>query len=88
MTFEEWWGKRTVNEEYGLSVTDMKASWDAATYAANTRAGDAGNEAEKDARRNVAVIQLNALIPGEVLTAEHEVYVRQRLDAIIKEAQG
>jgi hypothetical protein len=32
--------------------------WDAATSAANTRAGDESNEAEKDARRKVAMQEL------------------------------
>jgi hypothetical protein len=59
----------------------FNAGWDAATYAANNRAGDAGNEAEKVERREVAVDKLAELY-------ESDGWNGKTVDAIIKEAQG
>ncbi len=83
MTFEQWWA----TEAYKGPWTDLdkvcRAAWDAATYAASTRAGDAANEAEKDARRKVAVAKILPLLEENQLSGDAD-----RLDAIIKVAQG
>jgi hypothetical protein len=93
---------------YGLTDEHMIAMvrdfWDAATYAASTRAGDAGNEAEKDARRKVAIVKFSeALKWNSVCTHGEEsdycdccrydwekriAALPVLVDAIIKEAQG
>jgi hypothetical protein len=53
-----------------------------ATFEANERAGDAANSAEKDARRKVAVEEMQPLLaPWGKMQPE-------KVDAIIKEAQG
>jgi hypothetical protein len=75
MTFEEWEDK-WLDDHLGKHPSAADA-WDAATYAANTRVGDASNEAEKDARRKVA---MDALSDRDFTDAE--------LDTIIKVAQG
>lgn len=88
MTFEKWWGEYPTNPPAAKEW--LRDAWDAATYAANTRAGDASNEAEKDARRKVAIDKLRELISGDW---DYEWECRlsklpELMDAIIKEAQG
>jgi hypothetical protein len=79
MSFEDWWG--TFDRMTNLSAKDdMRACWDAATYAANVKSGDSANEAEKVERRKVAVDKVQRLFESE--SWAHTV------DAIIKAAQG
>jgi hypothetical protein len=58
-TFEEWSEKfARENDRYPTN----RESWDAATYAANVRAGDAGNEAERKARLEAGVKAYQAIL--------------------------
>ena len=77
MTFAEWHAKQPT---FGVNAERLAHdAWDAATSEANNRAGDASNEAEKDARRAIAV---KAIQESGLFIHESE------LDAIIKIAQG
>jgi hypothetical protein len=69
MTFEEWYAQRI--RGWSAMVKDMatveivaRDAWDAATFAANNRAGDAGNEGEKADRLETAMVELNQLFKG------------------------
>jgi hypothetical protein len=82
MTFEQFSEKfARENDRYPTN----RESWDAATTAANTRAGDAGNEAEKAQRLEEAK---NAILD---LVAQEECWTKdhlKQLRAIIAKAQG
>ena len=80
-SFEEWW--TTQSEGHPDNVPKYREIWDAATYAANNAQGVAANEAEKDARRKVAVEKLSVLWQEDWAPM-----VRSKMDAIIKECQG
>lgn len=87
MTFKEWYAGHDFEKTPNLE-DDLRSCWDAATYAANTRAGDASNEAEKDARRKVAVDNLIGLEDRRrQFMIDFKEFQRER-DAIIKAAQG
>jgi hypothetical protein len=88
MTFQEWRDNRygLVNEETFLNLSDLQAAWDAATTAVNVRSGDSANEAEKDARRKVAIEKMTDWFGGQCLDAP--LTFSEMLDAIIKKAQG
>ncbi len=83
MTYEEWWEDyATKRNPAGLTLKDaFDAGYSAGTDAANSRAGDASNEAEKEERREVAVDKLAELY-------ESDGWNGKTVDAIIKEAQG
>jgi hypothetical protein len=83
-SFEEWWATQTMYARSSYQYEQLaRDTWDAATTAANTRAGDASNEAEKDARRKVAIQRIH------MEAMERDGNLDEFLaDAIIKEAQG
>lgn len=79
MTFEEKWKELTGDDPAAvLNYNGGKLLWEAATYAASVAAGDRGNEAEKDARRKVAVMQIAGMRHWDA----------EQADLIIQKAQG
>jgi hypothetical protein len=86
-TFEEWWANYPRPQCDKGPAND---AWDAATYAANTRAGDAGNEAEKDARLENAMRQFRivAAAGNEGFDGLQDPKLTQWIEVLIKEAQG
>jgi uncharacterized protein YcaQ len=70
-------------KELSWQVGEIRAK---ALFAANNRAGDAGNEAEKDSRLAVALTDLRYLIVNRV--AQGYTVSDAELTAIIKECQG
>jgi hypothetical protein len=86
MTFEDWYAIH--GSGWTREINLAKQAWDAATYAANTRAGDASNEAEKEARRKVAVDEIGHQLLVLALGSPSNEAIIKKLDAIIKAAQG
>lgn len=83
MTFEEWWaGLEMRLEPLPMDYAqDFEACWNAAQFALNNEMSVAANEAAKSARRKVALEELG----GMAIFDEIDV---QKMDAIIKQAQG
>jgi hypothetical protein len=81
VTFEDWWPTAF----YHTTEEAARQAWEAATYAASSRAGDASNEAEKDARRKVAVKALADFYNTDIQSMAE---FNEQVNAIIKAAQG
>lgn len=88
MTFEEWW--KTFKPTWPKPAkSDMQAAYNAGRadekFAANNRAGDSGNEAEKVERLSLSVERIvSAYEHGDSTSESFRAFVTAR----IKEAQG
>jgi hypothetical protein len=81
MTFEDWWPTAF----YHTTEEVARQAWEAATYAASSRAGDASNEAEKVERLDEAVVEAGVLFVG---LTPISAALTDKLRAIIAKAQG